>query len=84
MMITKKQSTNAPFGHNYDWEWAVVKWERTPGDRNYWQRKSIVLAAHGNKQEWKWADYPRTNKPGYVINHLLPSTLQYLCTLCLV
>ncbi|KAK3314855.1 hypothetical protein B0H66DRAFT_605772 [Apodospora peruviana] len=57
-------STNILGMHDYDWEWAVVKWEKVSGQTDKWQRKSIVLAAHGKTTEWKWADFPATNSEG--------------------
>ncbi|KAK0648323.1 hypothetical protein B0T16DRAFT_408018 [Cercophora newfieldiana] len=57
-------STNRIAGHIYDWEWAMVKWVRVPGNSNYWHRKSIVLAKHGDTTEWDWDKFPNTLNEG--------------------
>ena len=39
----------------------MVKWKRVPGNPDYWMRDRIVLAAHGDKSEKQWGDYPNTD-----------------------
>ncbi|KAM7198692.1 hypothetical protein V8F20_006007 [Naviculisporaceae sp. PSN 640] len=53
-------STNSIGGHDYDWEWAILKWKK--GNNGQYIRRSIVLEAHGKTKEWAWDKYPNTNE----------------------